>query len=251
MDRPVARIEARRGVVLPFPHAGRDLGDVVGARRTGGGGAVGQRFGEVFEPGARVAPQRDLGRNAAADLLGDDVEMDDRDMRRRQCEALGRDLAELAADDDQAIRRLDQIVGDARIAPEQAEIERAGAGDAALAAHRVRDRDRLRLGETGQRVPGFRQVDAAAGQQDRPLGLRDQPCGALDIGAVRADAARRRLQRRFVDDEILGREIVRRRAPRPPARRAAPARAVPRSPPRRRAAPARERGRSSRRGSAP
>ena len=82
------------------------------------------------------------------------------------------------------------------------------AGDAALAAHRVRDRDRLRLGEAGQRAPGLRQVDAAAGQQQRPLGLGDQLRGALDIGAVGADAPRRRLQRRFVDDEILGREIV-------------------------------------------
>ena len=47
--------------------------------------------------------------------------MDHRDVRRRQREALGRDLAELAADDDQAIRRLDQVVGDARIAAEQAD----------------------------------------------------------------------------------------------------------------------------------
>ena len=51
-------------------------------------------------------------------------------------------------------------------------------------------------------------MDAAAGQQQRPLGPGDQPRGALDVGAVGADAPRRRLQRRLVDDEILGREIV-------------------------------------------
>jgi hypothetical protein len=31
MDRPVARIEARRGFLLPGGHAARDLGDVIGA----------------------------------------------------------------------------------------------------------------------------------------------------------------------------------------------------------------------------
>ncbi len=40
---------------------------------------VGERFGEVLEPGPGVAPQRHLGRPAAADLLGDDLQMDERD----------------------------------------------------------------------------------------------------------------------------------------------------------------------------
>ena len=208
MHRPVARIEPRRGIVFPGLHARGDFGDIVGPRRAGGGGAIRQRLGKVFEPGPRIAPQRDLGGDAAADLFGDDVEMNHRDVGRRQREALGRDLAELAADDDQAIRRLDQVVGDARIAAEQADRQRVRAGDAALAAHRVRDRDRLRFGEAGQRAPGFGQVNPAAGQQQRPFCLGDQLRGALDIGAIGADAPGRRLQRRFVDDEILGREIV-------------------------------------------
>ena len=87
--------------------------DIVGPCRAGSRAAIRQRIGQVFEPGARIAPERDLGRDTAADLFGDDVEMDHRDVGRRQREALGRNLAELASDDDQAIRRLDQIVGDA------------------------------------------------------------------------------------------------------------------------------------------
>src|SRR3954452_17035759 len=51
-------------------------------------------------------------------------------------------------------------------------------------------------------------MNAAACEQQRPLCLRDQLCGALDIGAVGADAPGRRPQRRFVDDEIFGFEIV-------------------------------------------
>ncbi len=208
MHRPVARIEPRRGIVLPGLHPRRDLGDIVGPRRASSRAAIRQRIGKVFEPGARIAPERDLGGDTAADLFGDDVEMDHRDVGRRQREALGRDLAQLAADHDQAVRRLDQVVGDARIAAEQADRQRVRAGDAALAAHRVRDRDRLRFGEAGQRAPGFGQVDAAAGQQQRPFGFGDQLRGALDVGTVGADAPGRRLQRRFIDDEILGREIV-------------------------------------------
>ncbi len=147
MHRPVARIEARRCLFLPGLHAPRDLGDVIGACPAGLGGIARQRLGEILEAGPRVAPQRDLGGMAAADLLGDDLKMDDRDMRRRDGVALGGDLAELASDHDQAVRRIDQLVGDARIAAEQPDRQRVDARDAALAAHRMRHRDRLRLGE--------------------------------------------------------------------------------------------------------
>ena len=37
---------------------------------------LGERFGQILEPGPGVAPQRHLGREAAPDLLGDDVEVD-------------------------------------------------------------------------------------------------------------------------------------------------------------------------------
>ena len=55
--------------------------------------------------------------------------------------ALGGDLAELAADDEQHVGLLDQRVGDAVVAAEQAGAERIGAGDRALAGHGVRDRE--------------------------------------------------------------------------------------------------------------
>jgi hypothetical protein len=112
MHRPVARIEPVRGIVLPGPHARRDLGRIVGSCRAGGRAAIRQRIGKVLEPGARIAPKRDLGGYTAADLLGNDVEMDHRDVGRRQCEALGRNFDKLAADNDQAIRRRDQVVDD-------------------------------------------------------------------------------------------------------------------------------------------
>src|ERR1051325_10343120 len=80
---------------FPCRHAARDLGDIVGPGRAGVCRVVGEGFGQIFEAGAGVAPQRDLGREAAADLLGDDLEMDDRNVARRQRVALGCDLAEL------------------------------------------------------------------------------------------------------------------------------------------------------------
>src|SRR5262249_60959675 len=123
------------------------LGASAGARRPRLPPVPGERFGEVLEPGPGVAPQRHRGRGAAADLLGEDLEMNERDRWRRQRVALGGDLAELAADDDETIRGLDQLVRDPRIAAEQPRRERVRASDAALAAHRVRNRDRLRLAE--------------------------------------------------------------------------------------------------------
>jgi hypothetical protein len=209
VDRPLSRIEARRRLFLPGGHAARDLGDVIGARGAGTGGAVAERLGQILEPGPGIAPQRELGGMAAADLLGDDLEMNDRDMRRRDGVTLGSDFAELAADHDQAVGGVDQLVGDARGSGEQPDIQRMRAGDAALAAHRVRDRDRLRLGESEQCRVALRQMDAAADQQQRPLGAGDQLCGAVDVGAVGADAAGRDRQGRGVDREILGDEIVR------------------------------------------
>ena len=151
--------------------------------------------------------------------------------------ALGRDLAELAADDEQAIRRLDQIVGDPRIAAEQPDRERVRAGDAALAAHRVRDRDRLRLGEA-----------RAARRTPRRDGCRRRPAAAA---AWRGRSTRRRARCRrgrggcaaparatslASIDEILGRRNHAGRGRHPRARRAAPGPAGPRSRPRRRAA---------------
>ena len=182
VDRPFRRVEPCGCLVAPCRHPLRNLGDVFGASGAGLPSVVGERFGEVFEPGAGIAPQRHFGRPAAADLLGDNLQVNERDRRRGQRIALGGDLAELAADHDETVRRLDQLVRDPRIAAEEASRERVGAGNAALAAHRVRDRDRLRLRE-GQQcfVPG-REMDAAADQDQRTPGARHQCRGARDVG---------------------------------------------------------------------
>ncbi len=82
------------------------------------------------------------------------------------------------------------------------------AGNPALAAHRVRDRDRLRLGERHERLIPGREVNAAADQDERPFGARDQRRGAGNVGAVGPDAPGRHPQGRRVEGKILGGEIV-------------------------------------------
>ena len=172
---------------------------------------------------SRASPhERDLGARGAADLLGDDVEVDERRAGRDQLEALGRDLAELAADDDQAVRLRDQVVGDARIAAEQAGRERMRAGDRALAGHRVRDRDAEALGEREQRVValarcGCRRRPAAAAARpwrSAPRRARDR-AGRGGCGAPAPSASPRRPRN-------PRRRNRARRGRRPPARRAPP-----------------------------
>ena len=51
-------------------------------------------------------------------------------------------------------------------------------------------------------------MDAAADQDQRPLGAGEECCGAGDIGPVGPNAPRRRGQRRRVDREILGGKVV-------------------------------------------
>ena len=254
MHRPLARIEPRRGLVLPCRHARRDLGDIVGARRA----RAPRRCPAAPRRGPRAPPARRPTARSRPGGSGRSPRRRCRDGSPGSCRggsaiALGRDLAELAADDDQAIRRLDQLVGDARIAAEQPDRER-------VACRRCRPcrSSCARPGSTAPRRSASsasyacRQVDAAAGQQQRPFGVGDQLRGALDVGAVGPDAPRRRAQaspRRSTKSS--GGEIVRRRGRRPRARRAAPGPAGRRSPPRRRGAPVRGCGSSSRRGSAP
>ena len=55
---------------------------------------------------AGIADEANVGAGGAADLLGDDVDVNERFAGRDQREALGCDLAELAADHEQAIRPL-------------------------------------------------------------------------------------------------------------------------------------------------
>ncbi len=134
--------------------------------------------------------------------------MDQWDRFRRQRIALRCNLAELAADDDEAVGSLDQFVGDARITAEEPDRKRMGTGDAALAAHRMRDRDRLCLGKTEQCFVSHREVNAAADEEQRPLGTRDQRGGTGNLRPIRPDAPRRHAQCRRIDRKIFGREVV-------------------------------------------
>ena len=208
VDRLLIRIEPRRRLLPPCPHPGGNFADVIGARGAGLPGIVGKRFAEIIEPGAGVAPQRYRRRPAAPDLLGEDVEMNQRDRRCGQRVALGRDLAELAAYDQQTIRRLDQLVGDPRIAAEQPDRKPVCAGDATFPAHGVGDRDRLRLGKGKQRLVSRREVDAAADQYQRPLGAGEERGGTGDVGPVGPNTPRRGAQGRRIDREVLGGKVV-------------------------------------------
>src|SRR5262249_24935391 len=143
MYRPLGGTESPRRLVAPCRHPRRDLGDVIGAPRPCSPGLVSERLGEILEPRSGVTPQRHVRGAAPADLLRENVEVDQRYSLRRQRVALGGNLSELAADDDEAVRSFDQLVGDARITAEKSDRKRMGAGDAALAAHCMGDGDRL------------------------------------------------------------------------------------------------------------
>jgi len=134
--------------------------------------------------------------------------MDDRDVRGQQCVAFGRDLAELAADHEQTIRRGDEVVGDAGIASEQTRRQRVRAGNGALAAHGVGNRRGGELDERLQRRMCAGEMHPATGQHQRPLGLREQRRRTLDRLPRRPRAPCRHRDRGGVDIKILGRELV-------------------------------------------
>ena len=116
-----------------------------------------------------------------------------------------------------------------------------GAGNRALAGHRVRDRNAERFARArAARRSRADEMHAAADQQQRALAPRDASRAARSsVGRIGpAPCGRCRLARCVVDPEIRGVEIVRRRGRRPPAHRARPGPAVRRSRPRRRGAPA-------------
>ncbi len=190
----------------PFRHARGNLGEIARTLR-GGGFAAAQRGREVFQRQTRVAGERQLGARGAADLGGLDLDMDHRLARRNELEALGRDFAQLAADNDEAIRCRDHRVGDAVVTTEQSGGERMRAGNGALARHGVRDGNALPFGQLQQRLIGLRDVDAAAGEDQRALGVADQGRRLVDTLGGRARAAGLRLQRLRVDPEIAHVEI--------------------------------------------
>ena len=135
----------------PLRHARLHLRRVVGALVPKPLGVAGQRVGEIAQGLAAIAPQDDARAGGAAELLGDDVEMNQRDAVGDEGESAGRDLAELAARDEQAVGVRNQLVCNSIVAAEQPRRERMRARDRALAGHGMRDGERLRFGERGQR----------------------------------------------------------------------------------------------------
>ena len=110
-------------------------------------------------------------------------------------EALGRDLAELAADHDQRVGGRDQVVGDA--------VDSGRTGRPRADRCRRSRPCRSWCGRPGCRAlrrtraarsAGLRDVDAAADQEQRPLGLRSSAAARSTVVRVRAGAARRRLE---------------------------------------------------------
>ena len=208
VDRPLVGAQPDLRLGAPALHPRRDLGDVVGARRLRPRTVVLERVGEILQAEPGIADQRDLGTGRPPDLLRDDVQVDQGHVRRHQGKALGGDLPQLAADDDQAVRAFDQLVGDARKAAEQPGGERMGAGQPALAGDRVGHGNGLRLGKVPNGVIRPGQVNAAADQQDRALRVPDERRSPVHIGAVGAGSPRRTGERAGIDPERIGVEIM-------------------------------------------
>ena len=207
IDRALGRLQAFAGARAPFRHALRHFRAPARPRR-GAPPAIGQRRTQILQRRPRIAGQRDIGTRGPPDLLGQHIHMDHRHAGGHQREALGRDLTQLAAHHQQAIRHAHQVVGDPRIAPEDSGRERMGAGDRALAGHGVRDGDALVLREAGQGLLRLTDMDAAAGQDQRPFGLGQQRCGAREVGGIGPHAAGLGAQRAGIHPEISRVEIM-------------------------------------------
>ena len=178
----------------PVRHPLGDIGDEARPRGFLTLGVAGHGGVQIADPLARVAPHRHIRLQGATDLLGDDLQMNDRLAGGWQSETLGGDLAELAADNQQTVAILHHPIGDPVIAPEQAGIQLIGAGDRALAGHGVGHRDIERLGEGLQRFVRAGEMHAAAGQHHRFLGLGEQRHGGFQgVGRRAGSQARRRL----------------------------------------------------------
>ena len=205
-SRELSRGEAR---LRHFFMRGAHLADIVARARTGGGAAAASASASSSNASPCIARQchpagsydRSPRRRCRSGSSG---------YGRWQCEALGGDLAEFAADDDQAIRR-----------PRSDRWRYANSGRTArptAGASRRSPPFPLIVWATGIDCASANAVSAPqASDRWMPppvsingrFALAIEPRSTLDISAIRANAARRRLQRRLVHDEILGREIVR------------------------------------------
>ena len=134
--------------------------------------------------------------------------MDERGRAVEDLEPLRRNLAQLATDGDQAVRPLDQVVGDAGIASEQAGRQRVGAGDGPLARKRMRHGYGLCGREGPKCVIRLREMGAAPDQQQRPLRPCDKRSGAFHVIGSRARPVGRIDGCPRIDPQVVARVVV-------------------------------------------
>ena len=132
---------------------------------------------------------RQVGGVHAVELVGRGVGVDQPRGHPRDAEervAVAEDLAEDGADREDDVGLGQQRPDVPRLAePAVAGIGRAGVVDQVLAAEVDDDRDRRRLGEGAQPGAAGLAPSAAAGDDQRPLGGRDEPDDRLDLGGGR------------------------------------------------------------------
>ena len=207
-------IEIRPNECFPLGAPFRDVGEpFLGV----GLGATPLQLGKkLAQEGARVGEDAEVRRIIAAELGRIDVDMDELCVRKIPRIAghprRRRAVVEARADGDHHVRPAAGFVGGKRaVAPDEAERQRIGHVDAAHAVGRRDHRDAEFFGKLGQFAAGFRQRDAVADEEHRPLRVKDHVERARDV--VRRGAAslgvKRRRRRRHLDVVFFLKDVER------------------------------------------
>ena len=144
VDRRLGAFHAIGGAGHPFGHALRNFRKIVRAG-PGAGAIVVEHLVERAECQGGIADKADVRSGRAANFCRVDLNVDQRFARRDQRKALGCDLAELAAHDEQTIGSIDQVIGDAVVAPEETGGQRMRTRNGSFAGHRMGNRDALAI----------------------------------------------------------------------------------------------------------
>ncbi len=215
-QRGVDRVEPRqvREAVLGPVEAGERRAHLLGARRARARQALPQRGRDPSERGRRVADQPDLGRRAAGELGGVDVDAHDPPVEaRRPGRVQPVDLGELGAGEEDGVGAGQQRL-DGRERQRGAEAQGMRRRQHALGVAGEDDGGVEALGDGGRLRAGVH--GATAEQQGGPLGAGEQRRGALDV-ALRGlgRGAQRRLGRAPMRETIppMASAEVMRRAP--------------------------------------
>ena len=171
---------------------------------------------KLAQEGARIGEDAKVRRIIAAELGRVDVDMDEFCVRKIPRIAghprRRRAIVEAPADGDDHVGSPAGFVGRKRaVAPDEAERQRIGHVDAAHAVGRRDHRDAEFFGEFGELAAGFRQRDAMADEEHRPLRGKDQVERARDVvgrGAASLRVERRR-RRRHLDVVFLLKDVER------------------------------------------